>query len=418
MRSSLRVALCGAAFALAFVFARADFVELHLKAAPALAQFGGAVLVGDGEVFAGESANQFRSGLVYVYRKTGNTWVEAAQLTGPNSAVSDGFGTSLAIDGSNLYVGAGSTAVHVFTKRESVWTFAMTVAATLVPEQPAAAPATPATPPAAGAAPAAPPAPTAARFGNAIAAASDWLLIGKELAGGGRGRAGRRWRRRRRRGGGPAPAQPAGAVFVFKRGADRQFAYHSTIASADAATAAGDRFGSAIAISGATALIGASGHANGAGLVHEFSIDTDFTWKSTRTFAPIGVQGNESFGSVVAVTGDQAVVAAPGDAGGYGAVYVFRKVTQAGGRGRGAGGAPAPQAAAGAAPHRTSSRPSSTSPGRKSRVSPRPRADEPIALPRLWPPTTVRSGSARRAPVDPAACSCSRAAPPDSRSTA
>src|SRR5262245_40525786 len=136
MRSSLRFLFCGAAFALAFAGARAE-----LTATAPLAQFGGAVLVGDGEVFAGESLNQFRPGLVYVYRKTGTSWTEAAQLVAPKSAVGDGFGASLAMDGSTLFVGAGANAVHVFTKQGNVWTFASTVDATTVPMPPQAAPA-------------------------------------------------------------------------------------------------------------------------------------------------------------------------------------------------------------------------------------------------------------------------------------
>ena len=69
MRSTLRAVMCGAALALAFFGARANTgFGVSVFAAGELAQFGGAVLVGDGEVFAGESANQFRPGTVYVYR--------------------------------------------------------------------------------------------------------------------------------------------------------------------------------------------------------------------------------------------------------------------------------------------------------------------------------------------------------------
>src|SRR4029453_3232763 len=112
-----------------------------------------------------------------------------------------------------------------------------------------------------------------------VASAGDWLLIGKEVPGAGRGRgfvpvttAG---------GGGPkAPGQPAGAVYAFKRDANGQYAYHSTIASLDASSSAGDSFGSAIVMNGTTALIGASGQSSRAGIVHEFALDADGTWKS------------------------------------------------------------------------------------------------------------------------------------------
>ena len=350
MRSSLRViALCGAVFALALCGLRAGLGGTTVLASAELAQFGGAVLVGDGEVFAAESNNQFRSGLVYVFRKTGASWVEVMQLASPKTAVGDGFGSSLALDGSTLFVGAGNSAVHVFTKEGTRWTFASTVEAATVPMPPAAAPPPPATPPAAGAAPAAPPPPNVARFG-AISASGDWLLIGKEVAGGrGRGGAGGGGQGGR---GGAAPAQPAGAVFAFKRGADGQYVYRSTIASAAEATAtAGDRFGAAVAVTGTTALIGASGQNAGAGVVHEFAVDAD-AWKSLRTFAPIGAQGTTAaFGSLISINGTQALVSAPGDAGGYGAVYVFGKVAQQGGRGGGAGGgAAAAPPAAGATP--------------------------------------------------------------------
>jgi choice-of-anchor B domain-containing protein len=347
MRSVLRMLACLASLGLALWAVPAPAPaspEVALVAAE-LTGFGGSVLVGDGEIFVGEAANQFRPGLVYLYRKTSTGWQEAATLTGPKAAVGDQFGTSLALDGTTLFVGAGPTAVHVFTKpASSVWTYASTIAATTLPESalppqavPTPAPAPPAgTPPPPGAF-AASPVPPGIRFGNAIAAGNGWLLVGKEIVGGGRGRAG---------GGATQPAIPAGVVFAFKRDASGAYAYQSTLASADAATSNGDNFGSAVAISGPMALIGASGQSSRAGVVHEFALDGD-AWKAQRTFAPTGVQGNELFGSAIALTGDQAVVAAPGDAGGYGAAYVFRRVAQ-GGRGRGAGAPAAPQPAAAA----------------------------------------------------------------------
>ncbi|HEX5070202.1 MAG TPA: hypothetical protein VFV78_08285, partial [Vicinamibacterales bacterium] len=287
----------------------------RVMAAAELAQFGGAVLVGDNEVFAGESANQFRAGTVYVYRKVGASWMEAMQITGPASAVGDGFGASLALDGATLFVGAGSSAVHVFNKQGANWTFASTVSATSVPAPASAATPAPTAPPAGAPVANQPTAPTGPRFGNAIAASGDWLLVGKELAGG-RGRGGPISAAPGQGRAGNAPPQPAGAVYAFKRGANGQYAYHSTIAAPDAAASAGDRFGSAIALAGGTALIGASGQSSGAGIVHEFAVDTDGTWKTQRTFAPVGAQPNAAFGSALTFVNDQAVVSAPGESGG------------------------------------------------------------------------------------------------------
>jgi choice-of-anchor B domain-containing protein len=327
MRSLQRTLLCATAFVLAFFGASVStFIG-----------FGGAVLVGDGEVFVGEAANQFRPGTVYVYRKGGAGWQEAGSLTGPNAAVGDQFGSALAHDGTRLFVGAGPAAVHVFTKQGTTWTLSGSVASSAVSGD-------------------------NVRFGRALAATGDWLFVGREIVNFGRGgppgglvAPGR--------GGEPPPPPPAGAVYVFKRNASGQYAHHSTLTSSET-TSAGDNFGSSISVASSQAgdvvIVGASGQANRAGVVHEFGLDAE-AWRAQRSFAPVGVQGGELFGSNLMLTGDQAVVTAPGDAGGYGAVYVFRRIAQTGRGGRGApaaaaGGAnvPAPQPGAaggqGAAP--------------------------------------------------------------------
>ncbi|MGE0762764.1 MAG: Calx-beta domain-containing protein [Bdellovibrionales bacterium] len=56
------------------------------------------------------------SGAVYVYRRTGNTWVQSAYLKASNGKAGDLFGSSVAIDGDTLIVGAeeeSSTATQV-----------------------------------------------------------------------------------------------------------------------------------------------------------------------------------------------------------------------------------------------------------------------------------------------------------------
>ncbi len=278
-------------------------------AAEAMVGFGGTVLVGDGEVFAAEAANQFRPGTVYVFRKNGGQWQQAATLTAPNAAVLDQFGTALALSGDTLFVSAGTSTVHQFRKQGGTWSHASTIASTQVPGDPVT-------------------------FGSAIAATGDWLLVGKQVVGAGRGRGGRA-------GGEDAPAVPAGAVFAFKRGADGAFVYHSTLTSGDANNA-GDEFGASIKAEGPIVLIGATGRSSRTGVVYEFAVDGD-AWVNQRSFAPVGGQNNDRFGADIALSGEQAVVAAPGDAGGYGAAYVYRRIAQ-GGRGRGAGGQQAAQA--------------------------------------------------------------------------
>jgi len=311
VRRSLMLAAVFAATFLVSQFGSTPTVSASTATTEVMVGFGGTVLVGDNEVFSAEAANMFRPGMVYVYRKNGGTWQEAAVLTAPDAAVNDRFGASLALDDTRLFVGAGSQAVHVFTKQGTTWTHTGVVSASSIP----------------GATPDA-----AMNFGTAVAATGEWLLVGKQVVGAGRGGRGGG----RAGGGADAPPVPAGAVFAFRRGADGQYVYHSTMQSADANNA-GDEFGASIAVDGPIVLIGATGQSGRAGVVHEFAF-AENAWVSQRTFAPVGVQGNEAFGSQLAFSGTQLVASAPGDAGGYGSAYVFRRVPQ-GGRGRAGGGA-------------------------------------------------------------------------------
>jgi choice-of-anchor B domain-containing protein len=303
MRPLLRVLWCVPVFVVAAAGLRADTASRDTAAMG----FGGAVIVGDGEVFVAEAANQFRPGMVYIYRKTGAAWQQAAVLQKPGSpAVGDRFGSSLALDGARLFVGAGPTAVHIFEKQGTNWAPVGAIANTAV---------------------------TGGEnvMFAAMSAAGDWLFVGQQVVLAGR------------RGGGPpaagaaAPAAPAGKVYVFKRDAAGQYAFATSLTGPEA-TAAGDGFGAAISLSGTSALVSAVGQNSRAGVVHEFEIDAAGAWSRVRSFAPQGVGPADQFGSSISRHGQHAVVTAPGDAGGYGAAYVWRKIEQAA-RGGGAGAA-------------------------------------------------------------------------------
>lgn len=304
MRALRRVLWCVPVFVLAAAGLRAETAARDNAAMG----FGGAVLVGDGEVFVAEAANQFRPGMVYVYRKSGAAWQQAAVLQKPAPAVGDRFGSALALDGTRLFVGSGPAEIHVFEKRGTVWTPAGTVASSAVTGG------------------------DNVMFA-AMSASGDWLFVGQQVALAGR------------RGGGPAaegaavPAAPAGKVYTFKRDGAGQYAFSSTLTGPEA-TAAGDGFGAAIAMSGASALVSAVGQNNRAGVVHEFERDAAGAWTRARSFAPQGVGPADQFGASISRHGQQAVVTAPGDAGGYGAAYVWRKVEQAARGGGAAGQAP------------------------------------------------------------------------------
>jgi hypothetical protein len=194
MRTLQRVLWCVPVFVLAAAGLRADSARDN----PAVG-FGGVVLVGDGEVFVAEAANQFRPGMVYVYRKAGSAWQQAAVLQKPGApAVGDRFGSSLALDGARLFVGAGTEDIHIFHKQGATWTPAAALSSSAVTGG------------------------ENVQFA-ALSAAGDWLLVGQQVALAGR------------RGGGPpaagaaAPAAPAGKVYAFKRDAAGQFAFVTTL---------------------------------------------------------------------------------------------------------------------------------------------------------------------------------------------
>jgi choice-of-anchor B domain-containing protein len=271
--------------------------------------FGTAVLVGDREVFAGEPANYARPGTVYVYRKGANlqdAWREVATLAAPNGQVGDVFGSSLTLAENRLFVGAGADGVHVFEKRDGTWTFSATVAANSVPGD-------------------------TVRFGRAMAAAGEYLFVGREPANLGRGRGAFFAPPASNQ---PPPPMPAGAVYVFKRASSGAYVHAATLTATGNETA-GDNFGHSVAAAGGMLLVGASGHATRTGIVHEFALGSDGAWTFQRNFTALSAQTNDLFGAQLALVGDVATVSAPGDQSRYGAVYVFRRVAQTG-----RGGAP------------------------------------------------------------------------------
>jgi hypothetical protein len=96
-----------------------------------------------------------------------------------------------------------------------------------------------------------------------------------------------------------------------------------------APAAASPGFGAAVAIWGDTALVGAPGDASPgvAGKVHVF-VRVGNTWTEAAVLAPSDGRARDTFGAAVSLSGDTAVVGAPGADGGApgaGAAYVFTR---------------------------------------------------------------------------------------------
>ena len=62
-------------------------------------------ITNDNSTASSDNSNN-RSGAVYVYKRTGTTWEQEAYVKASNSEATDEFGTSVALDGDTLAVGA------------------------------------------------------------------------------------------------------------------------------------------------------------------------------------------------------------------------------------------------------------------------------------------------------------------------
>ena len=97
-------------------------------------KFGNSVAVDSGTIVVGafyeNSGGKDDNGVVYVFTKSGDTWSQSQKLTASDKDSGDEFGSSVAIDGNNIVVGApeedsggkdNNGAVYVFTKSGDTW---------------------------------------------------------------------------------------------------------------------------------------------------------------------------------------------------------------------------------------------------------------------------------------------------------
>lgn len=248
--------------------------------------FGGSVAISGSDVFVGQSAQNSTHAPVYVYRKGADgEWKEAAQLVrSDNDGNDDRFGRALAADATTLLVGAtlvnkSTGAVYAFTKNAAgEWKESQKL-----------------TPPGLA---------EADSYGRSIALSDGFALIGSAGADSTRG-----------------------AVFVFKRGPNG-FTFHSKLSQKDVDM--GAFFGLNVAMNGNKALVSApfNGTVEGKaphGDVFSYSYDaaTD-TWKDGGKLQKFpGIFDNSQFGMGLSMTADRAVVGLPQLGGGIGGAVVY-----------------------------------------------------------------------------------------------
>jgi hypothetical protein len=251
------------------------------------------------------------TGSAYVFVRSGSSWSMQQQLLASDRAAADTFGSSVSLDVDTALVGSplddnpkgtDAGAAYAFVRSGTSWSQQRKFTALD------------------GA--------NGDSFGQAVALSLDTALIGASLddttAGG----------------------SNAGSAHVYTR-TGTSWTFQQKLTAPDAA--AGDQFGNAVALSGETALIGAWGddnaHGAGAGSAYVF-LRSGTTWSLQQQLTASDGATDDVFGSAVALEGDTAVVGAQYDdtlRGASGSAYVFtrsgtawslqRKLTAPDGRG-------------------------------------------------------------------------------------
>jgi hypothetical protein len=275
----------------------------------------------------GQADNRTRdAGAVYVFVRTGTTWTQQAYLKASNPDALDLFGSSVALSGDTLAVGAWGEwsaavgvnppggqannladragAVYVFVWTGTTWTQQAYLKASNTGESD--------------------------HFGSSVALSGDTLAVGavgEASAADGVNPAG---------GQADNSARFSGAVYVFVR-IGTTWTQQAYLKASN--TDAYDAFGSSVALSGGTLAVGATDEASRAvgvnppggqadnsayraGAVYVF-VRTGTTWTQQVYLKASNTNAYDSFGFSVALSGNALAVGAR-DGGDAGAVYVFR----------------------------------------------------------------------------------------------
>ena len=242
-------------------------------------EFGYSVAVSGDTAVIGASGARYdddHSGSAYVFvRAADGTWSQQAKLTAADGAEGDYFGGRVAVDGDTAVIyddnGDGSGSVYVFVRAaDGTWTQQAKLTA-VSPDN----------------------------FGSSVSVSGNTVVMGAVFD------------------------DDTGSAYVFVRAADGTWSQQAKLTAADGA--ADDRFGSSVAVSGDMAIIGAV-FDDDTGSAYVFVRAADGTWsQQAKLTAPDGADA-DFFGSSVAVSGDTAVIGAWGDddKGDWsGSAYVF-----------------------------------------------------------------------------------------------
>jgi hypothetical protein len=238
-------------------------------------RFGGSVAIDENTMLIGAWGAANQTGAVYVFIRSGSTWVQQAKLTAPDGQVGDTFGEFVAIDGNTAVVGAplddgtGTNfeqgSAYVFTRSGTSWGAPVKLVRPEGQQNDS--------------------------FGESVAVAGDRLLVGAPFVTvNGQGLRGTVYEYRR-----TPTGWEAGQVLTASDGAGV------------------DRFGFSVTMDTDTAVIGAIGAAvggnQGVGAAYVFTHNGSAWQERTKLGASDGAEF-DNFGVSVALSGDRVVIGA------------------------------------------------------------------------------------------------------------
>ena len=248
----------------------------ELKASDAIAGDGfggGSVAIAGNSAVVGATGHG--NGRAYVFTKTAAGWTQVAELKG-SATLGACFGSAVAVSGTTVVVNDACYAdntgrVYVFTREATGWRLtAQLEGSDINPND---------------------------KFGYPVAISGDTLVAGAFQH-----------------------ESYAGRAYVFSQTAS---GWKQTAELRDPDGIVGDDFGISVGVSESTVVVGAYGDANGAGRAYVFSKAAS-AWKLTAELKGSDTAASDEFGTSVAISGATIVVGAQ-DARRTGRAYVFTK---------------------------------------------------------------------------------------------
>jgi hypothetical protein len=226
-------------------------------------------------------------GAAYVFVRSGAGWGEQQKLVSTDIAAGDNFGTSVAISGDTIVVGASgddnvgesSGAAYVFVRSVTTWSQQQKLTAS--------------------------DAQALDFFGSAVAISGETVVVGA-------------W-------GEDTGGDGAGAAYAFVRSAG-VWSEQQKLTASDPAVL--DKFGIAVGISGESIVVGAEAdddNGSSSGSAYVF-VRSGTTWSQQQKLLPSDGAAFDVFGRSVAISGETVVVGAPSDddaGSGSGSAYAF-----------------------------------------------------------------------------------------------